>query len=92
MDFAKTRAETLNFEREELFKLYVPMAGRITNLRTILQNPLIECEREAAQLWAEDCRSTMQDLMTLLDRTREHLIKTLPLEPVPHDHPLISVP
>lgn len=68
-------------ERKRLHALYVPMAARVTNLRTILLNPPHDYSYECARFWAEDVRSTVTDLTTLLEMTKTYLTTNLPLEP-----------
>lgn len=55
---------------EEIFKLFPQLAGRVTGLRTILQNPEHITQADA-NLWVEDVQSTMQDFLLLMDLTRD---------------------
>jgi hypothetical protein len=61
---------------QECFEKFVPLAARVTNLRTILQFPEIITREEAID-WVADIDSVMTDFMTLLDHTREHVKKRL---------------
>lgn len=75
---------------EELFAMYVPLAGRVTHLRTILQSPSATITRPEAQAWVEDVKSIMRDYIELNDLVLAHL-RTLPLpEAIPHEPTSLS--
>lgn len=63
--------------------LYVKLAGRVTNLRTILMEPEV-IQRSEAEAWAEDAISVLQDFRTLLDKTLVHVRRRIPAEEVAH--------
>lgn len=65
---------------DELFRLYPQLAGRVTDLRSILQNPEA-ITRENCTAWTEDVKSVLADFMTLADLTIHYLRSQLPLEP-----------
>lgn len=64
---------------QECFNSFTKLAARITNLRTILQEPEVIQPAEA-QAWAEDVRSVVQDFIVLTEQTRAHVIRRLPKE------------
>lgn len=70
---------------DELFRLYPQLAGRVTDLRSILQNPEV-ITRENCNIWTEDVKSVMADFMTLADLTAHYLRSQLPLEPKDETH------
>lgn len=57
---------------DELFKLYPRLAARVTDLRSILQNPEL-ITRENCDAWAEDVKSVTNDLMVLTTHTAQYL-------------------
>ena len=54
------------------YDAFIPLAGRITNLRTILQEPQVITKEEAFD-WVADIDSTLNDFMTLLEHCRVHV-------------------
>jgi len=54
------------------YDAFIPLAGRITNLRTILQEPQAITKEEAVD-WIADIDSTLNDFMTLLEHCRIHV-------------------
>lgn len=70
---------------DELFRLYPQLAGRVTDLRSILQNPEA-ITRENCTAWTEDVKSVLADFMTLADLTAHYLRSQLPLEPKDENH------
>lgn len=70
---------------DELFRLYPQLAGRVTDLRSILQNPEA-ITRENCTAWTEDVKSVLADFMTLADLTAHYLRSQLPLEPKDETH------
>ena len=64
---------------QECFAKYTALAARVTNLRTILQEPEIIQPGEA-KAWAEDVRSIVQDFVILTEETRKHVLRRLPKE------------
>lgn len=81
---------TLPVSQADLFASYTKLAGRVTNLRTIIQNaPLADCVTlEDAKAWAEDVRSVTQDFIFLTQSTLDLLRNSLPQESIckPLDH------
>lgn len=67
---------------QECFNSFTKLAARITNLRTILQEPEVIQPAEA-QAWAEDVRSVVQDFIVLTEETRKHVLRRIPKE-TPH--------
>ena len=65
---------------QECFNSFTKLAARVTNLRTILQEPEVIQPGEA-QAWAEDVRSVVQDFIILTEQTRAHVLRRLPKEP-----------
>lgn len=57
---------------EACFAAFIPLAARVTNLRTILQHPQVITKEEAFD-WVADIDSTMNDFMLLLDHCRVHV-------------------
>lgn len=70
---------------DELFRLYPQLAGRVTDLRSILQNPEA-ITKENCAAWTEDVKSVMADFMTLADLTAHYLRSQLPMEPKDENH------
>ena len=66
---------------EECFAAYTKLAARVTNLRTILQEPEVIQPGEA-RAWAEDVRSIVEDFVHLTEQTREHVLRRLPKETI----------
>lgn len=64
---------------QECFNSFTKLAARITNLRTILQEPEVIQPAEA-QAWAEDVRSVVQDFIVLTEETRKHVLRRIPKE------------
>lgn len=62
--------DTINQKAEELFQLFPQLAARVTNLRTIIQNPEATLYQKDKIAWVQDVRSTLDDFMTLLDQTK----------------------
>ena len=71
---------------EEVFALYTKLAARVTNLRTILQEPEVIQPKEARD-WAADVVSVMEDFQTLAILTRKHVIRRTAPQP-----PAIIIP
>ena len=67
---------------QECFNSFTKLAARVTNLRTILQEPEVIQPGEA-QAWAEDVRSVVQDFVVLTEETRKHVLRRIPKE-TPH--------
>ena len=65
---------------QECFNSFTKLAARVTNLRTILQEPEVIQPGEA-QAWAEDVRSVVQDFVILTELTRAHVRRRVPKEP-----------
>ena len=61
---------------QECFNSFTKLAARVTNLRTILQEPEVIQPAEA-QAWAEDVRSVVQDFIILTEQTREHVLRRM---------------
>lgn len=57
---------------QECFEKFIPLAARVTNLRTILQEPQVITKEEAFD-WVADIDSTLNDIMTLLEHCRVHV-------------------
>ena len=64
---------------QECFNSFTKLAARVTNLRTILQEPEVIQPGEA-QAWAEDVRSVVQDFVVLTEETRKHVLRRTPKE------------
>lgn len=75
----KPLSSPANLSEEECFAAYTKLAARVTNLRTILQEPETIQQGEA-RAWAEDVRSIVEDFVHLTEQTREHVIRRLPKE------------
>ena len=65
---------------QECFNSFTKLAARVTNLRTILQEPEIIQPGEA-QAWAEDVRSVVEDFVVLTEETRKHVLRRMIKEP-----------
>lgn len=61
---------------EEVFRLYPRLAANVTNLRTIIQNPEHVTKAEI-QLWSQDVKAVLKDLMELAETTAE-VLRSLP--------------
>ena len=59
---------------QECFESYTKLAARVTNLRTILQEPEVIQPGEASS-WAEDVRSVVEDFVVLTEETRRHVLR-----------------
>jgi hypothetical protein len=66
-------------DAENLFQMYPKLAQRVTNLRTIIQNPSTPITTEDRKAWAEDVKSVLADSMTLFEMTAKFL-QTIPKE------------
>jgi len=66
----------LQKEVEETFALYPRLAARVTNLRTIIQNPESFTSADTA-LWVEDVKSVTTDFLTLIGNTRDLIRRIL---------------
>lgn len=77
-----TAPSTPELSPAELFSLYPKLAGRVTDLRGILQNidDFPPTEQDCIN-WAEDVKSVMHDYMHLCDLTAATLRRLLPQEP-----------
>lgn len=64
----------VELDEQECFNSFTKLAARITNLRTILQEPEVIQPGEA-KAWAEDVRSIVQDFITLTEETRKHVLR-----------------
>ena len=67
-------------DEKACFEKYTALAARVTNLRTILQEPEAIQPGEA-KAWAEDVRSVVSDFVILTEETRKHVIRRVPKEP-----------
>ena len=61
---------------QECFNSFTKLAARVTNLRTILQEPEVIQPAEA-RAWAEDVRSVVQDFIVLTEETRKHVLRRM---------------
>jgi hypothetical protein len=66
-------------DAENLFQMYPKLAQRVTNLRTIIQNPSTPITAEDRKAWSEDVKSVLADSMTLFEMTAQFL-QTIPKE------------
>lgn len=64
---------------EEIFGLFPQLAARVTNLRTIIQNPEVPITKADKLAWSEDVKSTLNDFLTLLDKTAT-IVRALPTQ------------
>ena len=72
----------VELDEQECFNNFTKLAARVTNLRTILQEPEVIQPAEA-QAWAEDVRSVVQDFIVLTEETLKHVRRRIPKE-TPH--------
>jgi hypothetical protein len=61
------------FTIPEVLALHVQLAGRVTNLRTILQNAEAGISRESAEAWIEDTKSVVEDFRELSKLTATYI-------------------
>ena len=73
-------------DEKECFESFTKLAGRVTHLRTILQEPEL-IKRKEAEAWAEDVRSVVQDFVVLTNKTREHVLRRMEKENAPASLP-----
>lgn len=57
----------------EVLALHIQLAGRVTNLRTILQNVEAGISREDAEAWIEDTKSVVEDFRELSKLTATYI-------------------
>ena len=66
----------VELDEQTCFESYTKLAARLTNLRTILQEPEVIQPGEA-KAWAEDVRSVVEDFVVLTEETRKHVLRRL---------------